>query len=404
MNATSDLRVVEMRGLRHRRAWLDVPGIVHADDPVWIEPLRLRESLRVSPLFNPVLKPIDAAFFVALDAGRPVGRIAAHVDARITAREGRPRGRFGFFDCIDDDAVAAALVDAAAAWLADRGATSMEGPWSYGPNEECGLLVEGFDTPPAVAMTHARPWTAALLERRGFTAVKDLLAYRADRRRPVATAARFARPLPPDAPTRVRRFSWTHYSAEFDAMAELFDDAWRDNWGFEPFGAEELHGLKLDLLPLLPALDLAFVEHDGRAVAVMLAVPDVVAASADLGGSLFPFGWMRLLGRVWSGRVRSARVALMGLRRDLHDSPLGATALLMAGREVFALMERRDLDWIELSWILEDNRTVSSLCRLVCGPPVKRYRLFTKSLHDQSTSAKTMETPVRTADTANLAK
>ena len=163
---------------RDRAVWLDLPAAILSGDPHWVPPLQILERRRFSPKHQPFFGFGAAELFIAYRDGRAIGRISAQINRRHLAHHEDDTGQFGFFDCRNDPAAATALVEAAAAWLRARGLKRMTGPFSFSINEEAGLLVDGFDTPPAILMGHGAPWYGALLEQAGMSKEIDLFAYR----------------------------------------------------------------------------------------------------------------------------------------------------------------------------------------------------------------------------------
>src|SRR5262249_23577271 len=159
-------------------------------------------------------------------------RISAHINHRYLELHKDHAGHFGFFDCLEDQAAADALVAAAAAWLSAKGMKRMVGPLNFSTNEESGLLVEGFDTPPAILMTHARPWFGQLLERAGLAKEIDLYAYRMNPTRLPDQVTRLAAKAQDSGRVSVRNIDTRRFKAEIELLVEIFNDAWSQNWGF----------------------------------------------------------------------------------------------------------------------------------------------------------------------------
>src|SRR5215470_8191011 len=168
-SSTRAVNILPVHDARTVKDWLAVPFAVFSSDPAWVPPLNFIERRRISRSHAPFFTFGEAELFVTYRANRSIGRISAQINRRHLEFHGDRCGHFGFFDCIDDPEAAQALVDAAATWLCTRGSSSMVGPMNFSLNEECGCLVAGFDTPPAMLMTHTRPWTGPLLERAGLS-------------------------------------------------------------------------------------------------------------------------------------------------------------------------------------------------------------------------------------------
>jgi hypothetical protein len=360
---------------RDMREFLDLPRRLYADDPAWIAPLDVELRQRFSPRSH-FLRHARWQGWLARRDGRVVGRITAQLD-ELETQEGL--GYFGMFESEDDREIAAALLDAAGSWLREQGATRLRGPLNLHMNEEVGMLVEGFDTPPYVLMGHARPYYADLLTAAGCTPVKDLLAYRIH---PDFEAPRVMQRLAERASRRVRVREFRRASADEDAeiMRDIFNDAWSGNWGFTPMDREEWGDTVRTLIRLMPDDYVQIAELDGEPVAFIVALPNLNEAARDLGGRLLPFGWLRFLWRLKVSHPRTARVPLMGVRRELQHSRLGPTLAFLVIDAVRRGLIRRGVREVEMSWILDDNMGMRNIIETIGGDAYKRYRLYEKTL------------------------
>jgi len=373
--------VRELQSRRDVRDWLAVPFTVFEGDPAWVPPLRLLERQRISPRHNPFFTFGEAAFFVGYRDGRPVGRISAQINHRHLAQHNDQTGQFGFFDCIDDMEVASALIAAARAWLKARGMIRMRGPFSLSINEDVGLLVSGFATPPAILTSHARTWSGKLLERAGLTKTIDVVAYRVSPRAPIPTQVeRLARLAERSSQVAVRQFDMAHYARDVALIFEIFNDAWSENWGFVPFSEAEIASLARETRLFMRAEFGHIVEIAGRPAAMMVILPDLNTLIKSFGGRLLPLNWARLLHGIWFDGCTAARVALLGLRKEFQATPLAPAVLSLLARETIELGERYRLEWLEFSWILETNKAMRALAELVAGPPSKTYRIYELAL------------------------
>lgn len=372
------IAVAELASRADRAAFLDLPGRLMADDPAWVEPLRFERRQHISPA-NPVFTHAEGAFFLARRGGRPVGRISATIDRLSPPVDGRTLGMFGMFACEDDPAVAAALFGAAERWLAARGAGVVRGPYSLSPNQESGLLVAGFDTRPAILMPHDPPYAGALVEGAGYRRAQDLLAYRLNVAGGLADGPRrFAAARSGDIV--VRSLDTRRYAEEIATVAALFNDAWSENWGFVPLTEPEIDAMRRELKMVLDPELVKIAERAGEPVAFIVLLPDVNEAIRDLGGRMLPVGWAKLLWRLKTGRIRSGRVPLMGVRRDVAATTAGK---MLPFRLIYALEDRvlaRRLHDLEFSWLLEDNRPVRRFVEALGSTVAKTYRIYEKRL------------------------
>ncbi|MCC7410366.1 MAG: N-acetyltransferase [Gammaproteobacteria bacterium] len=375
---SNDVEILPVGTRRTRRAFLDLPRRLYRDDPIWRGPLTIERRLHVSR-YNPYFEHARWQGFLAMRGGEPVGRISAQVDDLHRARYGPDTGHFGMLEAVDDGAVFAALLGAAEAWLRERGTRRVTGPFSFSVNQECGLLVEGFDTPPAVMMPHGRPWYGPRLEALGYRQARDLLAYwiNTDFEPPpvmVALLKRYQKRI------RIRTMQRSRFRQELELLSELFNDAWSENWGFVPFTEAEFAELGLLLRLAVPDDLIQIAELDGEPAAFVVGLPDLNAAARDLDGRLLPFGWARLLWRLKRGLVPTGRVPLMGVRKRLQKSTLGSALALGVIGAVKQTLFRRGIRHVELSWILEDNAGMRSILEAIGSDLYKRYRLYSRDL------------------------
>ncbi len=377
---SSGLRIVRAETRRGMRDWLSVPQRVHAGDAAFIRQIDRWERRRVSPRRAPLARFGEIALFLAYRGSEPVGRISAQVNRRHLEYHRDGAGHFGFFDCNDDREAACALVAAAAEWLGLHGSKRMTGPVSLSLNEAAGCLVAGFDTPPAILMPHARPFTGALLEAAELTKEVDLLAYRLDPSRLPARVHRAAELASETQRITIRRFDMGRLSDEFQLVADIYQDAWRDHWGFVPFSSGEIAALIENMSPLLRDNYGRFVYVNGKAAGMVAALPNLNELIGPFDGRLFPFNWARLLWLLKRERSRTSRIPLMGIRRIYQSTPIGGSLLALMIRDLVTESRAYSLDWIELSWILETNRPMVAIAEMAAGPPAKIYRLYSRQI------------------------
>ena len=356
-------------------AFLRCPQRLYADDPAWIAPLEAEQRSRFAADSHYASHARWQAW-VARDArGQVSGRITAQID-RLESQAGL--GYFGMLEAADEPTLQR-LLDTASDWLRSNGMHRVRGPLNLHINEEVGLLVAGFETPPSVMMGHARPWYGDALERMGFAGVRDLLAYRVH---PDFEAPRVMTRLARHAASRVsvRCLRRRQLMREADTLREIFNDAWADNWGFVPLDPDEWRHTVRSLAKLLPADYIQIAEVDGEPVAFIVALPNINAAIRDLNGRLLPFGWAKLLWRLKVRHPRSARVPLMGVKQAFQHSRLGPALAFMVIDAVRKPLHARGVSEVEMSWILEDNHGMRNIIETIGGDAYKRYRVYEKDL------------------------
>ena len=360
--------------------FIQVAFEVYRDDPAWVAPLNMEITDRLTPEKNPFFEHAEVALFTAWKDGKAVGRISAQIDHEHLRIHQDNAGFFGFFDTVDDQEVASALVAAAEEWLVSRGMTVMRGPFSLSINEETGLLVEGFDSPPAIMMAHHRSYQEALAEGAGLQKVKDCYAWKYH-----------VVPAPPRAQkawetinslpeVRFRSVHPRNLKKEVRDILDVFNDAWQHNWGFVPATDAEAKKMAADLQLILDKEISFFAEIDGQPVAICVCLPNLNEVIADFQGKLNPVTIGKLIWRLKIRGPKSARLMLLGVRTELR----GKKRYAPLATAVIAELVRRGLkegyDWAELGWTLEDNRLINAAIRSMGAKIYKRYRLFEKPI------------------------
>lgn len=339
--------------------------------------------MHFSAKHNPFFQHAEAAFWVARRNGLPVGRISAQIDRLHLERYDDGVGFFGFIEAIDDQEIFDGLLAAAENWLRARGLRRARGPVSFSMWDQPGLLVEGFDRPPAVMTNYAQRYFATRIEQSGYEPVQDLLAYEYDGRLPFPKSASdlIARgKRNRDIVIRPIRNKGPEIERETALLLDIINDAWSDNWGFVPMTAAEIADLATIFRFLLRPGDVAIAEYKGEPAAFALIIPNLNEVIADLGGRLAPFGWAKLLWRLKVRRPRTARMPLMGVRRHLQSTPLGAMLALLVIDSTRQYNIANGTPVGELSWILEQNERPRHIIDIVGASPIKRYRIFEKAL------------------------
>jgi GNAT superfamily N-acetyltransferase len=374
----ASLRIVAVQGAAALDDFIAVPRGVFRSDPAWIQPLTLERRLHLSPRSNPYFQHARWQAWTAWRDGEPVGRISAQIDDLHLERYRDASGFFGMLDAEDSQETFGALLGTAERWLSEHGMRRVRGPFNLSINQEMGVLVDGFDTPPFFMMGHARPYYAMRIENAGYHKATDALAYsitpdfgsEAMRRLIAATAHRAS----------VRPLDLSRFDTELSLLRDIFNDAWAENWGFVPFTAAEFADLGGAFRFLVDPDMIQIAEVDGEAAAFIVVLPNINEAIRGLHGSLFPTGWARLLWRLKVRYPSTFRVPLMGVRRRFQRSRLGTALAFLVIEAARPAAKRRGAKEIELSWILEDNAGMRSIIESIGGRAYKRYRVYERSL------------------------
>ena len=368
-----------------------VAHVTQGHDPYWIAPINLEfgplaigEAPRLNPQRNPWFQHGEAALWVAMRDGKPVGRISAQIDHNHLELYKDATGFFGFFECLEDQSVANALFDTAIAWLRDKGMKRVVGPFAFNINQdEAGLLIDGFNCPPRVAMGHAQPYYQKLVETAGFTKAVDMRAYLT----PMDTALPFKqlkwlkRSLARNPRIAVRALDPKRYDEDFAAIIDIWRAGWVENWGALPMTAAEGKYLADEVkLIVIPEL-ISIATVDGKPAAMCVALPDFNEMIRDLKGKLWPFGWAKLVWRLLTRRsfLSGTRVILMGVIPEFKNKPMGSQlALLTVGAVREASLKLR-MPICEMSWVLETNTQTCHSIEDIGGRVYKTYRMYERA-------------------------
>lgn len=358
--------------------FIQVAFEVFRDDPAWVPPLNMEITDRLTPGKNPFFEHAEVALFTAWKDGKAVGRISAQIDHEHLRIHQDNAGFFGFFDTVNDQEVASALVDAAEHWLAERGVSVMRGPFSLSINEETGMLVEGFDSPPTIMSPHNRAWQGALAERAGLQKVKDCYGWKYKVEPPPTRAQNAWETVHSLPEVRFRSIRPGNLEKEVHDILDVFNDAWQHNWGFVPATDSEAKKMAADLKLIIDKEISFFAEIDGRPVAICVCLPNLNEVIYDFGGKLTAANVAKLVWRLKMHHPKSARLMLLGVRTELRGKKRYAPLATAVMAELARRGLKRKYDWAELGWTLEDNRLINAAIRSMRGQIYKRYRLFEK--------------------------
>jgi len=377
----TDVKITQVSGNKEMRAFIRIPWDIYKDDPNWVPPLIAERKEAFSPK-NPYFKHAQWQTWIAWREGKPVGRISAQVDELHQKQYENKTGFFGLIEAVNDHEVFKALFDTAENWLRDRGMHQVTGPFNLGINQEIGILVEGFESPPYVMTPHSLPYYGEAIEKCGYQPVQDLVAYELNSG--TLTLPRIMQALLKRSADRVkvRPLQRKQKTAELEVMRSIFNDAWENNWNFVPFTREEFAAVGKELLMLLPDDFIQIAELDGEAVAFVVLIPNINEAIADLNGRLLPLGWARLLWRLKVKFPKSARVALMGVRQKYQNTRFGPALAYTVIKNVTDAGVARGLERVEMSWVLDNNHATRNIIESIGGEVSKRYRMYEKDLSD----------------------
>jgi GNAT superfamily N-acetyltransferase len=373
----SNILIAPIENRAEMRRFIEFPYQLYRGDPYWVAPLRAEQKELFDTSKHPFWKRAEMRCFLAVSNGKVCGRVAAIDDHTHNRATGERLGTFAFYESIDSESVAHALLRSVKEWHSERGLTTLRGPLNPSINYECGILVDGFDSIPCTMMSYNPPYYARLLESTGLRKIKDLFAFRLHLNETYhARRARLDRAVRVLATPsiRIRPVRLDRLEAEVDLIWNLHNSAWRENWGASPFIREEIQYLARQLKAILIP-DLALVAEIGdEPIAFGLCIPDINQALKHAKGSLFPSGFFKIL--YYKSKIRKLRVLALGVASEYRDSGVAA--------QLYARLVQRGLELgyneAECSWVVEDNRAMLRSLDFLGAERYKTYRIYESSL------------------------
>jgi hypothetical protein len=368
------VKIVETKG--DLKKFIKFPWDVYKGDPYWVPPLIMDRQNILNKKGNPFFEHAEADYFLAYKEGKLVGRIAAIKNDLHNSTHNDKVGFFGFFECFNDQEVANALFDTAKNWLKERGIDTMRGPMNPSTNDDCGMLLEGFDDEPRIMMTYNPKYYLTLCDNYGFKKTKDLVAYslETEKVRSSAKLKRVAELARERARIKISTLNMKEFNKELEKVKYVYNKAWAPNWGFVPMTEHELDHMAADLKMLVEPRLVLFGEIDGETVGFALVMPDYNQIFKSMNGKMLPFGWVKLLFHKYlPKKMNWVRVITLGLIPDVQKRGLD-------GVFYWEIVNRAaDLGYFkgEASWILEDNEMMNRGAKHVMGGDLyKKYRIY----------------------------
>ncbi|HBB67554.1 MAG: hypothetical protein A2X28_00780 [Elusimicrobia bacterium GWA2_56_46] len=356
-------------------AFVDFPYDLFRKHPYWVGELK-KDVRRLLGLGHPFWRHGERKLFMAFRDGLPAGRIAAIINSKHNSFHDEKCGFFGFFDCREDPESARLLFDAAFKWSKAKGMDKIRGPVNPSTNESCGLLVDGFDSPPMVMMPYNPPYYAGLIMESGFTKVKDLYAFQAFTRDGFPERLeKVIRRMTRDGRVTLELVEIARIDGALADLKDIYNSAWDNNWGFVPMTNEEMDELTRSLRPLLKPEYLYFVKVDGRSAGFALLLPDFNSPLKAVHGSLNPLNILPFLYRMFTP-INRGRLLALGVKKEFRGR--GLELLLI--KQAVASAAKMGWEYGDLSWTLEDNDRVNNVILAVGAKVYKKFRIYERAV------------------------
>jgi GNAT superfamily N-acetyltransferase len=365
---------------REVKKFIDFPHDLYKDDPFYVPELYISQAKLFDRKKNPFFQHANVDLFLAYRDGKIVGRIAAIDNGGYKKFTGNNDGFFGFFDVEEDYAVAEALLNTAGEWARQKGLTSLVGPVNFSTNDTCGMLIDSYNVPPVMLMTYNKKYYNDFMERFGFQKKMDLLAYKIETKQNMNQRVIAMRPLLENRLKRdgivIRKFNMKNFKSEVDKLHEVYNAAWEKNWGFVPMTKDEFRFAASDMKAIVDT-DFAYVaEHHGKAIGFALTVPNLNEVTINIKrGRLFPTGLFKLL--MNQKKVKSVRIITLGVIEGYRKAGIDACFYAMN----LEAASRKNIEYGEASWILENNDLMNKALLHIGGKVYKKYRIYQMSVN-----------------------
>jgi GNAT superfamily N-acetyltransferase len=372
------IRIEHVNTRARLKLFIDFPHTLYKDDPQYVPELFIAQRDLLSKGKHPFHDHSTVELFLAYRDGQLAGRIAAILNNNHNTFNKTSDGFFGFFDVVEDVQVASALIDKVATWLTEKGATTIIGPVNFSTNETCGILIEGFESPPFAMMTYNKPYYEPLLRQLGFSKKVDLLAHRfagdqADHK-PVRMLNTLTQRLNKNGVT-IRPVVMKNFAEEVKNIHAVYNCAWDKNLGFVPMTEKEFEFMAKDMKLVLDTDFCLVAEHNGKVIGFALAIPNINQALISVKrGRLLPFGIFKLL--LGLRKIKSVRIIALGVIEGYRK--MGIEACFYAS--FIQAYRRKKYTAAEASWVLEDNHLMNHAIQQMDAVPYKKYRILEKAL------------------------
>jgi len=368
-------KVVEVTDKKLLKRFIKYPLTLYKQDKNYVPHIFLERLLFFNPKLNPFFKHAKVKNFLLYNQNEIIGRISGIINYAHNEFHNEKAGFFGNFDSIDNVEAARMLLEAAENFVKSEGMEIIRGPFNFSTNDECGVLVKGFDSPPKVMMTYNYPYYKELLENNGFQKAKDLYAFMLDRDKfNMEKLRKASATLKKRYKVNIRTLDFKKFKKELKILFFIYNNAWEKNWGFVPMNEEEFYHSS-GLLKYVADRDLILVaEVNGEPVGFIVALPDINEILIDMKGKIFPFGIVKFLTQ--RNNIKTLRIITLGVVGKYRNKGLDYVLITDVVEKAF----KKGIRFGECSWILEDNKKMNNALLKLSGEIYKIYRIFEKRI------------------------
>jgi hypothetical protein len=370
------IEIIAVEGGSGLKAFINLPWSTYAKHPNWVPPLKKEVLRMLDPRRHPFWEFSERILFLARRGTETVGRIAGIIDHHYNQFHNEKMGIWGFFECTDDPDAASALFSSVEMWVRQKGMTFMRGPLNPSTNYELGMLIEGFNYPPALMMAYNPPYYPGLVESCGYSKEKDLLAFliNDDYHLP-EWMDRLSERISQKKGIRIRPSHPKDANAEFALIREIYNDSWSDNWGFVPLSDNEMRDIQKNVMEFVDPDMVFFIYYEDEPAAFCVIFPDINPLLQRLNGQIGLTGLLKYL--IYRREINGLRLLMFGIKEKFRQLGLP----MLAFRHIYEVVrKKKKYHYLEMGWTLEDNASINALIEEAGAKRHKKYRIFRKSL------------------------
>lgn len=360
--------------------FIKFPWSIYKKDKYWVPPLIFDVRNNLNPLKNPFFQHSEINLYLAEKDGKIAGRIAAIKNDNYNNFHKDKTGFFGFFDSIDDQDVADQLFETACIWCKEKGFDKISGPVNPSTNDECGILIDGFESSPVILMPYNYKYYQRIIEEFGFEKEIDMYAYYCpaeviNNLQSMAQFERMASFVKKRYDVKLRNLNMKELNNEVRRIENIYNDAWELNWGFVPMTSAEFDYMANMLKIMVDPDFVMFAEIGNKPVGFSLTMPDVNQVLKKLNGRLFPFGFLKFL--MAKKKINMLRVIVMGVKQEYQKKGIDSLFYL----ETIKMGNKKNYKAGEISWVLENNHVMRQTAEKIGAYIYKTYRIYSKTLN-----------------------
>lgn len=359
--------------------FIDAQYLFYKNDKNFVAPLKMDRQKLLNVDKNPFFKHSEIQMFIAERDGKVVGRIAGITNDNHNKTHNDNIGFFGFFECEDNVETAKTLFAEAEKWVKSKGKDAIRGPVNPSMNDEVGLLVDGFDSPPVILMTYNPKYYINLIEKSGYAKEKDLLAYHLVNKEYISDKMKRLNDLIRDKfKITIRNVNFkdkNQFKKDVATLKHIYNNAWQPNWGFVKMTDEEFDFLANDLKQIADPVYTMIAEVDGKVAGFALGLPDINQTLIHNKSGGIVGGLWHLLTK--KSKINMLRIIVLGVLPEYQKTGVDSVLYWEMGTRGVP----KGITQGEASWILEDNEMMKKgLTTTMKGKVYKTYRLYQKSL------------------------